>query len=110
VGECFHLAGQEPVSLAGLADAIARAGGTRLPRGHIPLTAAQAVAVVGDRLPPKLKQSDPLTRGRLDFPTHNRVYDVTKAQRLLGFAAPTDLPTGAARSMAWYREAGYLAA
>jgi nucleoside-diphosphate-sugar epimerase len=110
VGECFHLAGQEPVSLARLAEAIARAGGRRLPRGHIPLTAAQAVALVGDRLPPNLKQSAPLTRSRLDFLTHSRVYDVRKAERVLGFAAATDLRTGAARSMAWYRAEGYLAA
>ena len=41
---------------------------------------------------------------------HSRVYDVTKAQRMLGFAASTDLATGAARSLAWYREQGYLAA
>jgi dihydroflavonol-4-reductase len=110
VGECFHLAGREPVSLAGLADAIARAGGTSLPRGHIPLSAAQAVAMVGDRLPSNLKRSAPLTRSRLEFLTHSRVYDVTKAERLLGFAAATDLPTGATRSMAWYRDEGYLAA
>jgi nucleoside-diphosphate-sugar epimerase len=105
VGECFHVAGREPVALAELAEAIARAGGTRLPRGHIPLAAARAAAVVGDRLP-----SAPLTRSRLDFLTHSRVYDVTKAERVLGFAAPTDLPTGTARSMAWYRDEGYLAA
>src|SRR4051812_44747964 len=110
MGECFHLAGQEPISLQGLADAIATAGGTSLPRGHIPLSAAQAVAAVGDWLPPKLKQSAPLTRSRLDFLTHSRVYDVTKAQRVLGFAAATDMTTGAARSMEWYREEGYLAA
>lgn len=110
VGECFNLAGREPVPLAGLADAIARAGGTRLPRGHIPLTAAQAVAAVGDRLPSNLKRSAPLTRSRLDFLTHSRVYDVTKAERLLGFAAVTDLCTGAERSMAWYRDEGYIAA
>jgi nucleoside-diphosphate-sugar epimerase len=108
LGECFHLAGGAPVPLAGLADAIARAGGTRLPRGHIPLPAARAVAGVGDRLPSKLKRSAPLTRGRLDFLTHSRVYDVTKAQRMLGFAASTDLTTGAARSLAWYRDEGYL--
>ena len=105
LGECFHLAGRVPVSLAGLADAIARAGGTRLPRGHIPLAVAQAVAAVGERVP-----SAPLTRSRLDFLTHSRVYDVTKAERLLGFAAATDLATGTARSMAWYRAEGYLAA
>jgi nucleoside-diphosphate-sugar epimerase len=96
------------VALAGLADAIARAGGTRLPRGRIPLPAARAVAAVGDQLPSRLKRSAPLTRSRLDFLTHSRVYDVTKAQRVLGFAAATDLPTGAERSMAWYREKGHL--
>jgi nucleoside-diphosphate-sugar epimerase len=108
-GECFHIAGSEPVSLAGLAAAIAAAGGTRLPLGHIPLPAARAVAAVGDRLPSALKRSAPLTRSRLDFLTHSRVYDVTKAKRLLDFVAATDLHTGAARSMAWYREHGYLA-
>ena len=109
LGECFHLAGDAPVALAGLADAIARAGGTRLPRGRIPLPAARAVAAVGDQLPSRLKRSAHLTRSRLDFLTHSRVYDVTKAQRSLGFAASTDLTTGAERSLAWYREQGYLA-
>jgi nucleoside-diphosphate-sugar epimerase len=108
VGECFHLAGRQPVSLAGLADAIARAGGSRPARGHIPLAAARAVALVGDNLPSNLQQSAPLTSSRLDFLTHSRIYDVTKAQRVLGFAAATDLPTGTARSMAWYREEGHL--
>jgi nucleoside-diphosphate-sugar epimerase len=92
-----------------LADAIARAGGTRLPRGHIPLAVAQAVATVGDHLPAKLQQSAPLTHTRLDFLTHSRVYDVSKAQRVLGFAAATDFPAGTALSMAWYRDEGYLA-
>ena len=107
-GECFHFAGREPVSLAGLAAAIARAGGTRLPQGYIPLRAARAAATLGDRLPAKLKPIAPLTRSRLDFLTHSRVYDVTKAKRLLGFVAQTDLPIGAEQTMAWYREQGYL--
>jgi len=76
----------------------------------VPVLAAQAVAVLGDRLPPDLKRSAPLTRSRLEFLTHSRVYDVTKAHRLLDFAAATDLWSGAARSMAWYREEGYLPA
>jgi nucleoside-diphosphate-sugar epimerase len=109
-GECFHLAGRDPVPLAELAQAIARAGGTRVPAGHIPLPAAHAAAALGDRLPANLKRSAPLTRSRLEFLTHSRVYDVTKAHRVLGFAAATDLPTGTELSMAWYREKGYLAA
>lgn len=108
MGECFHLAGSEPVPVSDLAAAIARAGGTRLPSGHIPAPAARAVAGLGDRLPPGLKQRVPLTRSRLDFLTHSRVYDVAKAARMLDFAAPTDLSTGIARTVAWYRQHGYL--
>ena len=110
VGQCFHLAGREPVPLAELAAAIARAGGSRPPRGYIPLPVARAAAALGDRLPSDLKRSAPLTGDRLEFLTHSRVYDVTKARRLLDFTAPTDLSTGAARSLAWYRAEGYLPA
>jgi nucleoside-diphosphate-sugar epimerase len=108
VGECFHLAGRQPESLAELAATIARAGGTRPAPGYIPLPAAQAVAILGDLLPANLKRSAPLTRDRLDFLTHSRVYDVSNAQRLLDFIATTDLPTGMARSVDWYRRRGLL--
>jgi nucleoside-diphosphate-sugar epimerase len=110
VGECFHLAGRDPTTLADLASAIARAGGTSVPAGHIPLLAAQAVASLGDRLPARLKRSAPLTSSRLEFLTHSRVYDVTKARRVLAFDATTDLPTGTKVTMAWYRRHGYLPA
>jgi nucleoside-diphosphate-sugar epimerase len=109
VGECFHFAGQ-PASLASLADEIARAGGTRLPPGHIPMLAARTVALVGDQLPPGLRRALPLTTSRLDFLTHSRVYDTVKATRLLAFTAATDLAKGVARTLDWYHREGYLPA
>jgi len=108
VGECFHVAGQQPITLSGLASAIACAEGTTLPRGRIPLPAARALALFGDQLPPRLQRSAPLTRTRLDFLTHSRVYDVAKAKRLLDFVATTDLSTGIANTVAWYRKGGLL--
>ena len=108
IGECFHLAGREPVAIRELASVIARAEGTRLPPGRIPPLAARAVAAFGDLLPSGLQQYAPLTRNRLDFLTHSRVYDVTKAARLLDFSAPTDLSTGIASTVKWYRQRGYL--
>jgi nucleoside-diphosphate-sugar epimerase len=108
VGECFHIAGKEPVTIATLAEIIACALGTRLPYGTIPLSAARAVAVVGDLLPARLKPFAPLTRSRLDFLTHSRVYDVRKAQQKLGFVAPTELPAGVEQTVAWYRKARLL--
>jgi nucleoside-diphosphate-sugar epimerase len=108
IGECFHVAGKEPVTVSELASVIARAEGTQLPPGQIPVFAARAVAGLCDRLPSALKQHVPVTRSRVDFLTHSRMYDVTKALHLLDFAAPTDLSIGIARTVAWYRQHGYL--
>jgi nucleoside-diphosphate-sugar epimerase len=108
IGECFNIAGQEPVTLEALAAAIARALDVAPPRGRIPLPLARTVALAGDLLPPGLRQRAPLTRSRLDFLTNSRAYQVAKAQELLGFVASTDLATGMARTAAWYREHGYL--
>jgi nucleoside-diphosphate-sugar epimerase len=107
-GECFHLAGAEPVTIARLAATIATAAGVAPPRGTIPLAAAGAVAAVGDALPARVRPWAPLTRSRLDFLTHSRVYNVAKARQVLDFAAATDLPTGIAHSVAWYRRHGHL--
>jgi nucleoside-diphosphate-sugar epimerase len=108
VGECFHFAGASPATLTELAQAIADAGGTRLPAGHIPVAAARAVAAFGDQLPAALKSTVPLTASRLAFLTHSRVYDVTRAQRLLDYTATTDLYEGIAQTLAWYRNHGHL--
>lgn len=108
LGECFNFAGTEPVPLRALAGTIADAAGTRLPPGHIPILAARALAAAGDGLPKGLSRFAPLTRSRLDLLTHSRRYDVSKAMRLLNFAAATDLPTGVARTVRWYRQHGYL--
>jgi nucleoside-diphosphate-sugar epimerase len=110
VGECFNVAGREPVQLAALAATIARAGGTSLPRGTIPLPVAKLVGGLGDLLPGRLRRFAPLTRSRIDFLTNSRVYDVTKIRLLLDFTAPTDLATGVERTLSWYRDQGYLAA
>ena len=110
VGECFHIAGPEPVSLAALAAAIANAEGTDVPSGTIPLPAARAVAIAGDLLPGNVRRAAPLTRSRLDFLTHSRVYSVAKAKRVIDFTPATDLSTGMARTVAWYRDHGYLPA
>ncbi|HEX9038468.1 MAG TPA: NAD-dependent epimerase/dehydratase family protein [Ktedonobacterales bacterium] len=108
VGEIFHIAGREPATLAELATTIAQALGVPPPRGHIPMAAAAAVAYAGDLLPASLRPMAPLTRSRMDFLTHSRRYNVSKAQRVLGYSADTPLPEGVARATAWYRQEGYL--
>ena len=110
LGERFNLAGPEPVSLERLAGAIARAAGRTPAGGRIPMSAARALAAAGNALPSRLQHAAPLTKSRLDFLTHSRVYSVEKAARVLGFVAPTELSDGMTRSVTWYREHGYLPA
>lgn len=108
VGECFHIAGSEPTTICMLAEVIAATLDVPAPRGAIPLPLAQAVAALGDALPVRLRQRAPLTQSRLDFLTHSRVYDVTKAQRLLEFSAQTPLPAGIAMTTSWYLSKEHL--
>jgi nucleoside-diphosphate-sugar epimerase len=110
LGECFHIAGKEPASIATLAMTIADGLGVPAASGTIPLVVARALATAGDALPARLRARAPLTRTRLDFLTHSRVYDVGKARATLDFVAETDLRTGIARTIAWYRRNGLLAA
>lgn len=109
LGECFHFAGASPVQVSELARVIADALGSKPLPGYVPLPVARTAAAIGDMLPPGLRQRAPLTTSRLAFLTNSRMYDVGKARRVLGFAAPTDLRSGVARSVAWYRSHGYLA-
>jgi nucleoside-diphosphate-sugar epimerase len=40
--------------------------------------------------------------------TSNRAYDPSRARRELGYAARTALEEGMRRTVAWYREKGWL--
>jgi nucleoside-diphosphate-sugar epimerase len=109
IGECFHIAGAEPATVGELAATIADALGVRRPAGALPLPLARLAAALGDALPAGIRGRAPLTRSRLDFLTHSRIYDVGKAGATLDFTPATDLPAGISRTVAWYRRAGHLA-
>lgn len=108
VGECFHISGERPVTISELASSIAKALEKPVPKGNIPLPLARLAASVGDLLPVNIKKLAPLTYSRLDFLTHSRIYNVSKAYRLLGFTASINLADGIAQTIAWYKQHGYL--
>jgi nucleoside-diphosphate-sugar epimerase len=108
IGGCFHIAGPEPVTIASLATTIAEQLGVPPPSGTIPLPLARCVAALCDALPDGLRRRAPLTRSRVDFLTHSRMYDTRNARSTLGFAATVDVETGIARTVEWYRREGHL--
>jgi dihydroflavonol-4-reductase len=50
----------------------------------------------------------PLHRRRVDFWTKSRAFSIDKARRVLGYAPQVDLDEGVARTVAAYRQAGWL--
>jgi nucleoside-diphosphate-sugar epimerase len=50
----------------------------------------------------------PLYRRRVDFYTKSRAFDITRARTEIGYAPATGLREGIARTLAWYREEGWL--
>jgi nucleoside-diphosphate-sugar epimerase len=44
----------------------------------------------------------------VEFWTKSRAFSTEKAKRLLGYEPVVDLETGVARTVAWYRQAGWL--
>jgi dihydroflavonol-4-reductase len=50
----------------------------------------------------------PLYRRRVDFFTKSRAFDISRAREELGYAPAVDLREGIRRTLAWYREQGWI--
>jgi nucleoside-diphosphate-sugar epimerase len=50
----------------------------------------------------------PIYRRRVDFFTKSRAFDISRARAELGFAPQVGLDEGIRRTLAWYRENGWL--
>ncbi len=108
IGRCYNLAGERPVTIRELAEGIARAQERHLPAGSIPLWLANLVADLCALLPGLRGENAPLTRSRVAFLTHSRVYNTCRAQAELGFQASMGLDEGLRQAVLWYRKHGYL--
>ncbi len=107
-GRAYNIVGEEPVAFRRFCEAIAAALGCSLPRGRIPRGLARAAGALLEGVRLVTRFEVPLTRARVDFMTSNRAYDPSRARRELGYAARTGLEEGMRRTVAWYREKGWL--
>ena len=107
-GEAFIIAGSRYVTQAELAALIARHSGGRVLPFRIPATPVVWAGILCEALCAPLGIEPPLHRRRVEFWTKSRAFSIEKARRLLGYAPQVDLDEGIARTVAWYREAGWL--
>lgn len=108
LGEIFILAGEEPVRLTDLANAVADAVGAPHPTKTVPLGPVLAAARVCEALCRPFGIEPPLHERRVRFFTNDRYFDAAKARRVLGFRADVALRDGLKRTAEWYVEQGLL--
>lgn len=110
VNEVFTIGGREAVTLNELVALVAVTLDVPAPRQRvrIPVAPVMAAATVCEWVCRPLGIDPPLFRRRVDFFTHNRWFDVSKAERVLGFRAEVSLGEGLRRMADRYRLDGLI--
>jgi nucleoside-diphosphate-sugar epimerase len=103
----YNIVGPRPATVRELSETIADALGCSLPASHLPRGVALAAGAALELLPISRRRL-PLTRSRVRFLTEDRAYDGSRAAEELDFRPETSLATGMRRTVAWYRENGWL--
>jgi nucleoside-diphosphate-sugar epimerase len=102
-GEDFIFAGPETTTLSELSARVARAVGRSLPRKHVPVGVARAIATVVDVAAHRgvaLAGREPvLNHQKLDAMTLPLSFDIEKARRLLGFSPTVGYEEGVMRTI-----------
>jgi nucleoside-diphosphate-sugar epimerase len=107
-GRTYILAGPEVTTLKELVDRIAAAAGVEPPRLRLPVWPFWLAGAACEAACAPLGIEPPLYRRRVDFFTKSRAFDVSRARRELGYAPSISLEEGIRRTLAWYREAGWI--
>jgi len=107
-GRTYILAGGEVTTLNELVAIIAGEAGVRPLDVHLPVWPFWTAGVACEAVCAPLGLEPPIYRRRVDFFTKSRAFDISRARAELGFAPAVDLRSGARRTLAWYREQGWL--
>jgi nucleoside-diphosphate-sugar epimerase len=107
-GRTYILAGGEVTLLNQLVRRIAAAAGVRPPSLRVPVWPFWVAGALCEAVCVPLRIEPPLYRRRVDFFTKNRAFDIARARQELGYSPQVGLDEGIRRTLAWYREQGWL--
>jgi len=108
VGQGFIIAGEKPIALNDLVGVVASELGVSVPKIRLPAMPITWLCSITEALCGPLRIKPPLYRRSMDFFTRSVYFDVSKAERELGFHAEMDVRTGIAKTAAWYKQQGLL--
>ena len=104
----YILAGGEVTTLNELVRRIAEVAGVKPPRVHLPVWPFWAAGALCEAVCVPLGIEPPIFRRRVDFYTKSRAFDIARARAEIGFAPSVGLRDGIARTLAWYRQHGWI--
>jgi nucleoside-diphosphate-sugar epimerase len=107
-GEAYHITGATPVTFRQLAESIAVAMAVDVPRLNIPRWLASTGAFSLEVLSKITGKSPALSRAGVAFFCENRAFSWAKAHRELGYIPEYQLTNGVDRTVAWYRQHGWI--
>ena len=107
-GRTYILAGGEVTTLNDVVATIAEEAGVAPVGLHLPVWPFWVAGAACEAVCAPFGIEPPLYRRRVDFFTKSRAFDISRARAELGFQPAIDLRTGVRRTLAWYRDAGWL--
>lgn len=107
-GRTYILAGPEVTTLNELVRLTAEVAGVPPPRVHLPVWPFWLAGAACEAVCAPLRIEPPLYRRRVDFFTKSRAFDISRARQELGYAPAVGLRDGIGRTLAWYRQEGWL--
>ncbi len=107
-GGTYIIGGGEVSTLNELVEAIARESGVKAPTWHLPVWPVWVAGALCEAVCVPLRIEPPLYRRRVDFFTKSRAFDISRARTELGYAPAVSLQEGIRRTLAGYREMGWL--
>ena len=104
----YILAGGEVTTLNDLVAMTAEVAGVQAPAIHLPVWPFWIAGALCEAVCAPLGIEPPLYRRRVDFFTKSRAFDISRAQREIGYAPQIRLHDGIRRTIEWYRAHGWL--
>jgi nucleoside-diphosphate-sugar epimerase len=108
VGEVYIIGDEKPVTWREYVNEIAETMGLNPPDRHVPVWVIKAAAWLSEFKSWMFGTPPFLTRYWVEEITKNFAYDITKAKNELGYNPEISLKEGISRTIAWYRQNGFL--
>jgi len=107
-GQIYFVNDEQPYEFKKIAEVAAKNLGVKLPGLRIPLFLAKLACMPIEIGFSFFKKDPPLSRSKLRLATQSFVYDISKAKKELGYKQVYSLAKGMKKTIAWYKENGYL--